>query len=96
VKALATPVAALALAPVVMGQSSCEQTAQHENSPATAQNWAQVQVGMSETDVRSIMGEPDSTQHFENAGLPSEDCWYYGFSYQACFDGDSLTSKNKY
>jgi outer membrane protein assembly factor BamE (lipoprotein component of BamABCDE complex) len=65
---------------------------------------SQVSLGMSEPQVRSIMGKANHTQETNSAGYKN-DCWYYGSSdsWQLCFDNGlvdhhpmSLTSKNRY
>jgi len=44
--------------------------------------WSQVQVGMSEDEVRSILGTPDDETHFTtsnfNGGTDKDDTWMYG------------------
>ena len=49
--------------------------------------WPRVEIGMSEAEVRMILGSPNHTQVFETEGSRSE-CWYYGDvnDYQLCFD----------
>ena len=83
-------IAVAALVPFLTGVSSCGETAKHENEVSSAK-WAQVQVGMSREEIRSILGEPDDVQTFDPkdpfaAGIVRTETWYYGSGYQVAFD----------
>ena len=71
-----------------------------EPSEKAKENIGQVQMGMTGSEVKELLGEPESTQHMENEFMGStstEDCWYYGVvSYQLCFTNGRLTAKNLY
>jgi len=62
--------------------------------------FSQVEMGMTKSEVVSIMGKPDSGQHFETnvmGDTTTEECYYWGFSaYQLCFTDGLLDSKNDY
>ena len=60
----------------------------------------QITIGESESQVRSVLGKPDSTQS-DNIGGQAETYWYYGTlstkgTWQLVFTNDRLTDKNKY
>jgi outer membrane protein assembly factor BamE (lipoprotein component of BamABCDE complex) len=92
---------------VLTGADSCTSQAINQNSKSDAQvqkAMTTVQLGMSEPEVRSILGEPNDTQEMNTDGYQN-DCWYYGStnSWQLCFDNGlmerhekTLTSKNHY
>jgi hypothetical protein len=64
--------------------------------------WSQIHVGMSEADVRSILGKPDNTSSDTvadpiNGGTDTMDMWMYGTlsgtSYSVSFTNGILDSK---
>jgi outer membrane protein assembly factor BamE (lipoprotein component of BamABCDE complex) len=62
---------------------------------------SQIRLGMTETQVKAILGKPDSTQRSQTAGLGTMDEWYYGTlsakgSYQFSFTNGKLEAKNRY
>jgi hypothetical protein len=63
----------------------------------------EVQMGMSKSQVESILGKPEDSQHMEMAlfgQTDTNDCIYYGeFSstiYQFCFTNGALDAKDQY
>lgn len=77
-------IAAIALATIVgwiavFKQSSNNQHHQHYYS------WAQVHVGGTMSEVANAMGKPNDKQQFDDA-MGHTECWYWGTTYQVCFD----------
>ncbi len=74
----------------------------------TKKQFAQIELGMTEKQVRKIAGPPRSRQDMESEGILDDEnykssCIYYNVkdgefmdSYQLCFDDGRLTSKNKW
>jgi len=78
----------------------------------TVSQFRGVQQGSSEAEVRAALGKPEDAQEFEDAGVEglsgtasSSACIYYpekgkgigeGRSFQLCFEGGRLNSKNAY
>jgi len=56
----------------------------NSNSDVNAK-MAQISLGMDEDTVLSILGEPNDKQESDTNGM-KDDCWYYGDSWQLCFD----------
>jgi outer membrane protein assembly factor BamE (lipoprotein component of BamABCDE complex) len=66
-------------------------------SPA---KYAAVKQGMRKSQVRAILGRPESTDQTQVSGL-TEECWYYGVlaasaTYQFCFSNGRLDVKARY
>jgi|SRR5215831_19712796 len=89
----------------LIGIGSCgKMISDSENSgKKAALHISEVRLGMTKSEVISILGKPEDAQHFESsfAGDSStEDCIYYGtFSdnnWQLCFTDGILDSKNTY
>ena len=57
-------------------------------------NVSEIKLGMTRSEVRSLIGNPSSTQDMRSVYGNSE-YWYYGSS-QVCFDGDRVVSVNRY
>jgi hypothetical protein len=53
-----------------------------------------VKLGMTRSEVRTLVGSPNSSQEM-NSVYGSTEYWYYG-NVQVCFDGDKVTSINRY
>jgi outer membrane protein assembly factor BamE (lipoprotein component of BamABCDE complex) len=91
---------------LLLTAASCSEVI-NENSKSdgeVSQLMSDVRLGMSQGEVRAILGEPNHKQQMNTEGYRS-DCWYYGStgSWQLCFDTGlmedhplQLTSKNHY
>ena len=93
----------LAMAVVSAGCSTETQSAFTGDSDAAKRaqtHFGEVQNGMSISELKGALGEPDDAQHTEIQGLVT-DCLYYGTPgdesgwYQFCFDNGKLTSKSR-
>lgn len=54
----------------------------------------EAKLGMSQTEIQTLLGEPDRVQEM-NSIYGKSAYWYYGNT-QICFDGSRVTSINKY
>ena len=66
-----------------------------ENDSKYRQKIKQVQLGMSKSEVRQIMGQPPRDKQKMESEYGTSEMWYYG-SWQLSFDDGKLTAKNKY
>jgi hypothetical protein len=83
---------------MLTGASSCAETAakqdQVDKDPSA---WNTIAIGDSMSEVQNIMGDPSDKQAFDNAGIGHTECWYWGYSYQICFDNAGhVDGKNSY
>jgi outer membrane protein assembly factor BamE (lipoprotein component of BamABCDE complex) len=88
----------IVVAVIGLGRASNDANTQSANVSA---HISEIHLGMTRSQVRAILGKPDSTQHSETAGLGTDDEWYYGTlsakgSYQFVFQNGKLSAKNRY
>lgn len=97
--AIAALLVAIIIVVAIVGLGKAANNADKQSTNVAA-HVNQVQLGMTEAQVRSILGKPDSKQHMVSSGLVSDE-WYYGTlstkgSWQFAFDNGRLTAKNQY
>lgn len=88
--------AALLSVLLLVGADSCSSSTSenHLSSSDVAQKLDQISLGMSEDEVRNILGGPNDTETTNTEGYKS-DCWYYGNvdvnDWRFCFDNGLVT-----
>ena len=86
--------AALLSVLLLVGAGSCSSSTNenHLGSSQVAHKLHQISLGMSEDEVRSILGGPNDTETTNTEGYKS-DCWWYGNpeDWRFCFDNGLLT-----
>jgi outer membrane protein assembly factor BamE (lipoprotein component of BamABCDE complex) len=92
-------IVALVIVLAIIGLGKASNDADSQSKKVTA-HLSQIKLGMTRTQVKAIVGKPDSTQRMVTSGLV-DDTWYYGTlsakgSYQFVFENGKLTAKNRY
>jgi hypothetical protein len=103
-KGLASAAVLVIAAFVIIGGVNLGSTVNHDQhtSDRVSGVWSEVRIGMVKTDVQSILGPPDSSDHFATSdyegGVTHMDTWFYGTlgstSYQVSFTDGVVDSKS--
>ena len=92
---------------VIIGLGSAADESQEAADRVDPEAFAEIEPGDSRREVRQALGEPESDQESEVAGIEELDvestrfdCWYWGVltesPYQVCFENGSVVTKSRY